>query len=79
MLIGLGTKSGKNKYRDQNGKSAKYRDQKCIYAFNVRMHDSFEDDQVNTLLRFKAKVKIDFELLYSLYKEFKLVGYSECS
>ena len=43
------------------------------------MHDSFEDDQANTLLRFKVKVKIDFELLYSLYKEFILVGYSECS
>ena len=43
------------------------------------MHDSYEDDQVNTLLGFKVKFKIDFELLYSLYKEFKLIGYIECS
>ena len=54
-------------------------DKNALITFNVCMHDSYEDDQVNTLLRFKVKVKIDFELLYSLYKEFKLVGYSECS
>ena len=54
-------------------------DKNALITFNVCMHDSYEDDQVNTLLRFKVKFKIDFELLYSLYKEFKLIGYSECS
>ena len=54
-------------------------DKNALITFNVCMHDSYEDDQVNTLLGFKVKFKIDFELLYSLYIEFKLIGYSECS